>query len=61
MNPFDPFANILEQVELARLLVEDPEHAENAARLAELVLALVEWRAKGGVDPFAAEVAPCGR
>lgn len=56
----DPYANIQEQEALARVLVENPDDADAAARLAELVLALVEWRAKGGFDPFA-KVAPCAR
>lgn len=48
----DPNANLREQLEIARVAVD----LENAgfARLAELVLALDEWRTNGGFDPYTA-------
>lgn len=63
----DPKANIDEQTSIAREIqrIEDEcpddgaqtenqarEIAENALRLAELVLAFDEWRRKGGFDPY---------
>lgn len=58
----DPLANINEQREIARELQiategisvgESAEHiVEATGRLAELVLALDEWRTKGGFDPY---------
>jgi ABC-type hemin transport system substrate-binding protein len=60
----DPVANLKEQRELARELQiatagisvgESAEHIVDAtARLAELVLALDEWRQRGGYDPYTA-------
>lgn len=59
----DPNANIREQLELARE-VQDVCESQDAvdankmpdlmdvARLAELVLALDEWRRNGGFDPY---------
>jgi hypothetical protein len=52
----DPNANLEEQLRLANDLVTaentDPEEAlPKAERLAELVIALNEWRGKGGVLP----------
>lgn len=54
----DPDANIREQLALARALVTEEERdssdqATDADRLAELVLALDEWRRKDGYDPYA--------
>lgn len=50
----DPDANLKEQLGLARSLVNDrsqyPEY--DGARLAELVIALHEWRVAGGFDPY---------
>lgn len=63
----DPVANIIEQRELARLInaatdtadkdgkldsVSEQAILDHADRLAELVLALDEWRRKGGYDPY---------
>lgn len=60
----DPVANITEQRELAHDLAEYDgnlrdlpvsaieEYHRDAARLAELVLALDEWRQRGGFDPY---------
>lgn len=55
----DPVANLAEQRTLAAELIKhiDAEDAdfnieENATRLAELVIALDEWRTKGGYDPY---------
>jgi hypothetical protein len=64
----DPNANVAEQVKLAREITEHPRTVEthsddpgeryslvhSAERLAELVLALDEWRGKGGFAPAAA-------
>jgi hypothetical protein len=65
----DPKANIREQLELARKIQyiwDNPEDyggisddqlmalANRASELAELVIALDEWRKKGGFDPYAA-------
>jgi hypothetical protein len=54
----DPDANLREQIELARKLqwyidndIENYEYETEVSRLAELVIALVEWRAGGGVAP----------
>lgn len=52
----DPDANLTEQRRLAvRILraedVEQPISAEDAARLASLVLALAEWIERGGFVP----------
>lgn len=59
----DPLANINEQVELAKRIIgiadDDGSDAINhdqllddSARLAELVVALHEWRSKRGHDPY---------
>jgi hypothetical protein len=58
----DPKANLREQREIARRLQAalDAEDvigeihnlAEDAGRLAELVLALDDWRKRGGFDPY---------
>jgi hypothetical protein len=58
----DPKANIREQRAIAARLQKalDADDvigeihtlAEDAGRLAELVLALDEWRSKGGFDPY---------
>jgi hypothetical protein len=51
----DPKANIAEQLQMAREIL-DPEHGDlpgSAERLAELVIALHEWRSNGGFDPYA--------
>lgn len=50
----DPIANIQEQRELANMLLSGEAHdfVDTAVRLAELVLALDEWRRKGGYDPY---------
>ena len=52
----DPNANLEEQVALARNIVatetDDGIFENECARLAELVLALDEWRRKGGFDPY---------
>jgi hypothetical protein len=65
----DPNANVREQLELARQIFDwlatyqvpgigdqaiGTHDAQNVARLAELVLALDEWRSKGGFAPAAA-------
>jgi hypothetical protein len=54
----DPIANIAEQRALAREIIEAQDDALGGAdpelvdRLAELVLALDEWRRNGGFDPY---------
>jgi len=56
----DPVANLKEQLELANDIVKQTAEGctfidvETADRLAELVLALDEWRRKGGFDPYTA-------
>jgi hypothetical protein len=51
----DPNANIAEQVQLAHTILRVEFDADEVtARLAELVLALDEWRSKGGFAPAAA-------
>lgn len=63
----DPHANIAEQRKLARRITLAADHgrpdADDVDRLAELVLALDEWRAKGGFDPYTAPryVHDCGQ
>jgi hypothetical protein len=57
----DPHANLAEQREIAREIVRLMPSAgtvpqtlvNHAERLAELVLALDEWRRSGGFDPYA--------
>jgi hypothetical protein len=58
----DPAVNLGEQIELAREIIavadrDDPRGEQHVAelgeRLAELVLALDEWRRRGGFDPYA--------
>lgn len=53
----DPHANLAEQITLAHEIINltdnnAPVPEETADRLAELVLALDEWRRKGGWDPY---------
>lgn len=54
----DPVANIEEQRELAEAVIGDCltdvelDFTATAVRLAELVLALDEWRQSGGFDPY---------
>jgi hypothetical protein len=51
----DPVANLQEQIRLAHDLlhgVDLPDRYEISNRLAELVLALDEWRRSGGFDPY---------
>jgi hypothetical protein len=54
----DPHANVVEATSLARGILErGGDHIdviEAATRLAELVIALHEWRTNGGFDPYAA-------
>jgi hypothetical protein len=56
----DPKSNLQEQLRIAAHIVWavdndrwiEPDQTD-AARLAELVIALDEWRRKGGFDPYA--------
>jgi hypothetical protein len=49
----DPYANVREQLALAERIVNTGViEADAATRLAELVLALDEWRRAGGFDPY---------
>lgn len=58
----DPIANIKEQRDLAAAIIERTDAADRgedatwlidyAQRLAELVIALDEWRTNGGFDPY---------
>jgi len=53
----DPVANIRKQVEVARRILREPDQdrrLSDADRLAELVLALDDWRKHGGFDPYTA-------
>ena len=53
----DPNANLAEQLALAKQIIDDderqpvPHDGTDAHRLAELVLALDEWRHRGGFLP----------
>ena len=47
----DPNANLQEQLQLADLILDGLGTRANAERLAELVVALDEWIAKGGFLP----------
>lgn len=50
----DPNSNRLEQLQIARQIVDDAEnHTHGAVRLAELVIALDEWMREGGFIPQA--------
>jgi hypothetical protein len=52
----DPDANLAEQLRLALLIQARPDYGEtahDAVRLADLVLALNEWLARGGALPEA--------
>ncbi len=62
----DPEANLIEQLSVARAILERAEEneysrdrleaqAEDAERLAELVLALDGWMKKGGFSPWSQE------
>lgn len=49
----DPVANLNEQLETAKKILADEDNTNYEANfLAELVLALDEWRRKGGYDPY---------
>ena len=50
----DPTANIDEQRRLAQRILDGEASEADVDRLAELVLALDEWRRKGGFDPYEA-------
>lgn len=57
----DPIANLREQLDLAQRIVEHGRRGHvmssliaDGERLAELVLALDEWRSNGGFDPYGA-------
>lgn len=61
----DPRTNIVEQEALARRLLntgsgelDNETKLADAERLCELVLAQIEWREKGGFDPFEDPDAP---
>lgn len=56
----DPDANIKEQLDLAERLVEGRGSADDAARLAELVLALNGWLTRGGFYPAPWRRCTCG-
>lgn len=48
----DPIANLTAQRSLALSIVGNPSRDVQANELAELVLALDEWRTTGGFDPY---------
>jgi hypothetical protein len=54
----DPNENIKRQIEIANEIIEldipDEAVANLGSELAELVIALDEWRRKGGYDPYRA-------
>jgi len=50
----DPKACIEEQVKIAAAIVDGKADEQDVDRLAELVLALDEWRRRGGFDPYGA-------
>lgn len=52
MIALDPDANLKEQRELAKKILDRDDGNYEAAALAELVLALDEWRKAGGFDPY---------
>jgi hypothetical protein len=59
----DPDANLARQLELAQEIIDkiddgDESAVDKACALAELVLALNEWLARGGFKPKAWEVKP---
>lgn len=47
----DPNANVTEQREIAMTIAGNPSKDADANRLAELVLALSDWRKSGGFSP----------
>jgi hypothetical protein len=47
----DPNANLKEQLDIARKLLDDPIGEDDVDRLAELVVALDEWISNGGFLP----------
>ena len=56
----DPKTNLREQLQLARTIQHQWDHnkmpdIDDCARLCELVIALDEWRRKGGFDPYGTE------
>jgi hypothetical protein len=48
----DPEANLKEQLDIALRIEKGEVDLAGAMRLAELVLALDEWRLNGGFDPY---------
>lgn len=59
----DPHANVVEAASLARVMLARIDADESVGRdqvglLAELVIALHEWRTNGGFDPYADPNAP---
>jgi hypothetical protein len=48
----DPVENLKRQRELARLLLNDNGTLADAVELADLVIALDDWRLRGGFDPY---------
>jgi hypothetical protein len=54
----DPVANLNEQLENARhILANEDDFTDLEFRLAELIVALDEWRRSGGFDPYTAQSA----
>ena len=47
----DPDANIREQFRLAMEIQDDEFASAREDRLSDLILALIEWKAKGGFSP----------
>lgn len=56
----DPLANLNEQRALVVTMLSDNDYIDSgdAVRLAELVMALDEWRTNGGFDPYLPALEP---
>lgn len=48
----DPNANIAEQQQIAQAILAGTATKKDVDRLAELVVAVHEWRLNGGFDPY---------
>lgn len=52
----DPTANKREQIEIAKRIIDSNSQPGDTLRLAELVLALHNWRERGGFDPEVTDI-----
>jgi hypothetical protein len=50
----DPIVNLRRQREIARQMLDGDDYVDtgDAVELAELVIALDDWRLRGGFDPY---------